>query len=119
MRVKHLQIAIDGRDVDRLADFWVEALGYVRHGQFEQYRSLVDPDERGPKLILQEVPEGWSAKSRTHIDLHVQDMDGEVARLEKLGAQRIDDDPVREAGTRWVRMRDIEQNEFCVVEDRD
>jgi predicted enzyme related to lactoylglutathione lyase len=115
MKVRHLEIAIDGRDVDRLTAFWAAALGYADHGRYENYRSLVDPDGVGPKLILQQVPEGWSAKSRLHLDLHVEDVESEVARLVALGAARIDAEPIREAGTYWMRMRDVEDNEFCVV----
>jgi predicted enzyme related to lactoylglutathione lyase len=119
VRFHHVEIAIDGQDVDRLADFWSAALGYDNYGKFEQYRSLVDPAREGPKLILQQVPEAWTAKSRVHLDLHAADVDAEVHRLEDLGASRIDAEPVHEAGTHWVRMRDVEGNEFCVVHEHE
>ena len=110
----HLQVVLDAADVDRLATFWASALGYRPYGRFEQYRSLVDPDGVGPKLILQEVPEPRSGKNRMHLDVHVPDVEAEVRRLEGLGAERVDADPIEEAGTIWVRMRDPEGNEFCV-----
>jgi predicted enzyme related to lactoylglutathione lyase len=49
-----------------------------------------------------------------HLDVHVPDVGAEVRRLEGLGAERVDADPIEEAGTIWVRMRDPEGNEFCV-----
>jgi hypothetical protein len=36
------------------------------------------------------------------------------ARVQALGARRIDEGVQRFAGTQWVRMSDPEQNEFCV-----
>jgi predicted enzyme related to lactoylglutathione lyase len=119
VRVSHVEVAIDGVDVDQLAAFWAAALGYDHHGTFEQYRSLTDPDGRGPKLIVQQVPEGRSTKNRVHLDLHVPDVESEVNRLVSLGATRLDVEPIREAGTYWIRMLDPDGNEFCVVHEND
>ena len=52
-------------------------------------------------------------KNRVHLDLRPADQALEVARLEALGAQRVDvgqDDSVT-----WVVMADPEGNEFCVL----
>ena len=114
MAFSYLQIAFDAADVDRLADFWAAALGYERFGSFAQYRSLVDPSGRGPKLIVQQVPEVKAAKNRMHLDIHVADVEGEVLRLIELGAHRIDQAAIQEAGTSWVRMADPDGNEFCL-----
>ena len=110
----HVEVVLDAADVDRLAAFWAPALGYRPYGRFEQYRSLVDPDGVGPKLILQQVPEPRAGKNRMHLDVHVPDVDAEVGRLEGLGARRLDRVPIAAAGTVWVRMHDPEGNEFCV-----
>lgn len=110
----HLEVVLDATDVDRLATFWGAALGYVPHGSWHQYRSLVDPDGVAPKLILQQVPEPRSGKNRMHLDVHAVDVAGEVDRLVGLGAERVDAQPLQEAGTVWVRMRDPEGNDFCV-----
>jgi predicted enzyme related to lactoylglutathione lyase len=110
----HLEIVIDASDVDRLAAFWAAALGYLPFGRFEQYRSLVDPEGRGPKVILQQVPESKLAKNRMHLDVHAADVAAEVERLVGLGGRRLDHDPIDEAGTSWVRMQDPDGNEFCV-----
>jgi len=53
-------------------------------------------------------------KNRMHLDIVADDIEGEVERLEGLGAARVDDDVQSFGGTRWVRMSDPEQNEFCV-----
>jgi predicted enzyme related to lactoylglutathione lyase len=49
-----------------------------------------------------------------HVDMVVDDIEAEVRRLLALGARRIDEDVQNFGGTRWVRMSDPEQNEFCV-----
>jgi len=49
-----------------------------------------------------------------HLDIIVDDVEAEVYRLRELGAHRIDDGVQSFGGTRWVRMSDPEQNEFCV-----
>jgi glyoxalase superfamily protein len=48
-------------------------------------------------------------KNLLHIDLRPTDQGAEVARLEALGACRVDIDPS------WVVMADPEGNEFCVL----
>jgi predicted enzyme related to lactoylglutathione lyase len=49
-----------------------------------------------------------------HVDIVVDDIEAEVHRLQVLGARRIDEGVQSFGGTRWVRMSDPEQNEFCV-----
>ncbi len=110
----HVEVVIDVEDAERAADFWAAALGYRRHGSWEQYRSLVDPDGTGPKLIVQQVAEPRAGKNRVHLDVHAADVEAEVHRLVALGAERLDLDPIQEAGTAWVRMRDPDGNDFCV-----
>jgi Glyoxalase-like domain len=110
----HLEIVIDAVDADRLAGFWAAALRYSPHGSAGQYRSLVDPAGAGPKVIVQQVPEGKAAKNRMHLDLHAGDVMAEVERLIGLGATRLDAAAIDEAGTSWVRMTDPDGNEFCV-----
>jgi predicted enzyme related to lactoylglutathione lyase len=117
MTVRPIHVVIDARDVDALRDFWIDALGYVKHGEFEQYRSAVPAEgAAGPKFIFQQVPEGRApGKNRLHIDIEVgDDLGAECERLVALGATRISEEIV-DAGTRWIVMADPEQNEFCLV----
>src|SRR6202008_3734250 len=76
----HLEVVVDVADADRAVRFWAAALGYQPFGSFDQYRSLVDPDGVGPKLVLQQVDDAKTGKNRVHLDLHVADVEAEVAR---------------------------------------
>ena len=110
-----IDVVLDCVDAERLADFWVDALGYRRFGVAGNYRSIVPPDgQSGPKLILQEVPEPRIGKNRMHLDLVVGDIRAEAARLEALGAVREAAEAIAEHETEWIVMADPEGNEFCV-----
>ena len=111
----HIAVVLDCADPEGLAQFWAEALGYRRQPLQEPYLMLL-PVQRGagPQLALQRVPEPKVGKNRMHIDLHVEDVEGEVARLVALGATRRSGALV-EVGFRWVVLTDPEGNEFCVV----
>ena len=108
-------LVLDCHDPEALARFWREALGYATIGSAGTYVLLMDGDNAGPKLLLQQVPEPRPAKNRMHLDIDTRDVDGEVRRLEELGARRLEDARV-EHGTRWVVMADPEGNEFCVCD---
>jgi hypothetical protein len=108
----NIDIVIDCADPVRLAEFWAEALGYTKVGAFDQYFLLVSPVAGLPPVALQGVPEPKTAKTRVHFDLRVDDVEAEAARLEALGARRIDIGQGDEV--HWVAMADPEGNEFCV-----
>ena len=118
-----IEVTIDCNDLNKMFDFWQEALSYVpeandlaRYDQSNRkYLSLIDPSNKSVKIILQQVDEIKTLKDRIHLDLHCLDIECEVERLEKLGATRIDQIPIQEQGTKWIRMFDVENNEFCVV----
>jgi predicted enzyme related to lactoylglutathione lyase len=75
---------------------------------------LVPKEGSASPLLLRRVPEPKTVKNRMHLDVIVDDIETEVSRLEALGARRIDQDVQNLGGTRWVRLSDPEQNEFCV-----
>lgn len=114
--LRPLELVIDCEDPDRAADFWCAALGYRRHGAADNYRSIVDPDKVGPKIILQGVPEPKTVKNRVHLDIQADDIEAEAARLEALGAIRLEADPVVEHGVAWILMTDPDGNELCVCQ---
>ena len=60
-------------------------------------------------LLLQRLGDG---APRVHLDIHTDDLDAEVARLERLGAQRI------QMVNFWWVMRDPAGLPFCVLPDR-
>ena len=109
-------LVLDCADPHRLATFWTEALGYSKAGSAGSYVVLVAPDGDSPKLLLQAVTEPKTAKNRMHLDIEIPDVDAEVARLEALGARRLEPEVRTEHGTHWVVMADPEGNEFCVCD---
>jgi hypothetical protein len=113
-----LEVTLDCIDPGRLAEFWTAALDYVQVSADDPYISL-GPRGGGPgiPLVLQRVSEPKTAKLRMHLDLYPDDVAAEVTRLGALGAIRVGEH--REAGERWVLMRDPEGNEFCVCEEID
>ncbi|MEX5269717.1 VOC family protein [Kocuria sabuli] len=110
-------IAVDCRDPESLARFWCDALGYVVHGEAEGYVGIAPAEGAGPRLDFLLVPEPRTVKNRLHLDLRAADtdQDGEVARLESLGARRADVGQGPEVT--WVVLADPEGNEFCVLAD--
>ena len=105
---------LDCNDPDTLAGFWTEALHYERGPDSGSYVVLMPGDTGGPMLILQRVDEPKVGKNRMHLDIHTHDLEGELGRLETLGARRLSSEPTEEAGFCWVVLADPEGNEFCV-----
>jgi predicted enzyme related to lactoylglutathione lyase len=111
-----LALVLDCADPEVLGTFWAGALGYVVLGGAGNYTLLTPDGRQGPNLLLQRVPEDKSVKNRMHLDIHTTDVPGEAARLEALGARRLEAEPRAEFGTTWVQMADPEGNEFCVCD---
>ena len=129
-----VQVTFDCADPARLAAFWASALGYVvqppppgydswpafltemgvPESEWNSRSAVVDPDEKGPRLFFQRVPEPKSVKNRVHLDVNVggDRVDDEVARLTGEGASVVGE--ASDMGERWVVMADPEGNEFCV-----
>lgn len=66
------------------------------------------------RILLQLVPEGKACKSRMHLDIESDDVEGEVERLVKLGAKRLRH--VEERGFAFWVLVDPFDNEFCVLQ---
>jgi len=109
-------VVVDCNDLERMAGFWAATLGYERLESAGAYEVLASADSREPRVLLQRVPEPRVGKNRLHLDLHVEDLESEVARVVSLGASRLDREPIVEVGSRWVRLADPEGNEFCIVD---
>jgi len=110
-------LVLDCNDPAALATFWGGALDYVNVGSVDNYVLLLPNGEPGPKLLLQQVPEGKAGKNRMHLDIDVADIEAEASRLEALGARRVASEPMAEHGHSWILMADPEGNEFCVCDD--
>jgi predicted enzyme related to lactoylglutathione lyase len=95
-------------DLGAAADFWSRALGMPRHpmptAEPDQYVRRVDP-AGAIDVEVQKVDH----PSRVHLDIETDDVEEEVARLEALGARRVE-----QVQTWWVMEAPTGQR-FCVV----
>lgn len=106
-RSKLSTFVIDCRtdDLDAAAAFWSAALGRrVKAHEDDRYRDLSAALSE-PILMVQRVDH----ESRIHLDIEADDIDAEVARLEKLGAKRL------EKIRTWTVMQAPTGQRFCVV----
>lgn len=139
-----IQIVFDAADPVKLASFWKLALGYgyepppqgyatweefghaigLPEEEFGDRASLIDPEDAGPRIYFQRVPEGKTAKNRVHLDVRVAGrevrgderqrlVEEQVTRLTAAGAKEAW--RVSGPGGGCVVMRDPEGNEFCVA----
>ena len=97
--------------VDDLAphlEFWSKALGkpVAKADEDGDGRyAVLETDTDEPILLLQKV----GHDSRIHLDIETDDIDAEVARLEELGAKKV------EFCKRWWVMEAPSGHRFCVV----
>jgi predicted enzyme related to lactoylglutathione lyase len=101
-------IDCDTADLEGAARFWSAALGLGLRPAADpaevRYRTLATaPDQ--PHIEVQQVGHA----SRVHLDIEADDIEAEVARLERLGAKRVG--PVRT----WYVMEAPTGQRFCVV----
>ena len=109
-----VELVLDSKEPETLAGFWRQALGYRPLYVDANLAVLVPEQGNGSPLVLQAVPEPKTGKNRMHLDIVADDIEDEVQRLQELGARRVDQGVQSFGGTRWVRMSDPEQQEFCV-----
>ena len=117
----HVELTLDVNDPEQMIAFWSQILGYVveDEGRFDTdidrvYWSLVDPAGRGPRLVIQRVPEPVTAKARVHIDVHVPDIEAAVESSSRIGAKRqgvVHEEPLNF----FQVLTDPEGNEFCFI----
>jgi predicted enzyme related to lactoylglutathione lyase len=113
-------ITIDAENPKRLADFWAAALDWkiTYEDEIEVSIELLDGSPevgRIPDILFIKVPDKKVVKNRLHFDLRPVDQLAEVARLEALGAKKVEIGQSEDPGTSWVVMADPEGNEFCVL----
>jgi predicted enzyme related to lactoylglutathione lyase len=107
-RINGILIDCNVDDIQAAAQFWAGALGRT-----------VDPSHpgtRGNYVMLETPPDEISVQiqrvdheSRVHIDIETDDIEAEVARLQKLGAT------VHKRLERWVVMQAPSGQRFCIV----
>ena len=95
-------------DLATATEFWSKVFGRPvasadQDGDGKYAELKTDADE--PFLLLQRVDH----EPRIHLDIETDDIDAEVARLEALGAKRV------EFVKRWWVMQAPTGHRFCVV----
>ncbi|PWD51346.1 glyoxalase [Serinibacter arcticus] len=131
MALRWYSTVIESTRPRELAAWWREALGWDEVYAARDEVVLVPPwaRELSEQLPFHRVPPGLvfvlvehekTSKDRLHLDFapHTgDDRDAEIARLEELGATRVDvgqgDDVT------WTVLADIDGNEFCVLSSRE
>ena len=106
-RLSKIVIDVPPAEHDRELAFWSSATGqHLAQGHhFPEYHgAALYGQEFG--LLIQRLNHG---QGRIHLDIHTDDLEAEVARLEELGAERVE--KVRS----WWIMRDPAALLFCVV----
>ena len=108
-------LCLDAGDHQALADWWCEAMGYVRRDVLKPEEGwtrpaewpvpIADPTGSGPDIWIVPVPEKKTLKNRMHLDVI-----GDTEQLVALGAT-----VVRRQGDdiEWDVLADPEGNEFC------
>ena len=118
MTIRIQCFCIDAIDPAAQARWWADALGWrvTEEGADE---SVVEPpagspeDGVAPDLLFLRAPASKATKNRLHFDLRPADQVAEVARLESLGARRVDVGQGDDVS--WVVLADPEGNELCVL----
>jgi catechol 2,3-dioxygenase-like lactoylglutathione lyase family enzyme len=113
LRIGSIVLRVD--DLQRQAEFWEAALGYVRGIERSDFVLLRPEDGGGSNLALDRVRSALQIPPRLHIDLYADDQAGEVERLIALGATEVHWDK-RPPDADYVILADPEGNRFCVVD---
>jgi hypothetical protein len=144
MTIRQVQVTFDCADPAALSEFWRDTLGYsdetppppfttwdealdswgVPADRRNDYGAVSDPDNVGPRLFFQKVPEGKTVKNRVHLDVRAAPglqgdermaaLEAEADRLVALGATRLQRHEPGGAGAGHIIMQDPEGNEFCL-----
>ncbi|MEO5901662.1 MAG: VOC family protein [Ilumatobacteraceae bacterium] len=123
MPLRISEICINCADPDAMAAFWCAAIGYHETERDEEGVAIAGAPN-APVIRLAPVadvaPRVEHGHTPLHLDLSPAGLDGtgqdaEVARLEALGARRID---IGQGTPTWVVMADPEGNGFCVLRRR-
>lgn len=115
MASKWWSVVVDCADPHAQARWWAQVLDFAVVFESETEVAVAAGTEQWPGFVFVRVPEGKAVKNRLHIDLNPDDQAAEVARLEGLGARRVD---VGQKDAGWVVLADPEGNEFCVLSAR-
>jgi hypothetical protein len=106
-RLSQIVIDVPPDGHDRELAFWSAALGQrlTQGDNFPEYHGAALHGQ-GIGLLIQRLGHG---PGRMHLDIHTDDVAAEVARLEELGAERV------QLVHSWWIMRDPAGLLFCVI----
>lgn len=115
MPVRISSVCIDAVNPRPVASFWAAVLGWEVAEEDEEGISLAPPTSDLPTLDILRVPAPKGVKNRLHIDLRADGttFESELARLQDLGARRVDIGQGRDVT--WVVLADPDGNEFCLL----
>ena len=104
-------VVINCEDIERMTEFWVDALGLTPGPLTEEGRFRVLGGDR-VNLSLQVAQSPIVGRNEVHLDLYTDDDAAQVDRLVGLGATvvRQNADP----NDTYTVMEDPEGNAFCV-----
>jgi hypothetical protein len=108
-------ITIDCLDPGRLAAFWGALLGREEAPSLPGWRQLGRRGEAALRINFQPVPEPKQGKTRTHIDVTVDDVEAGIRSVRSLGGHATGERHDYDEGV-VVVMADPEGNEFCLVQ---
>lgn len=100
-------IDVPSAEHDRELAFWSAAIGQqlTQGDRYPEYHgAALHGQDVG--LLIQRLGDG---PGRVHLDIHTDDLAAEVARLEELGAERV------QLVNAWWILRDPAGLQFCVV----
>ena len=107
-RLVTVVIDVPAGDHDRELSFWEAALGQpLPQFDYPEYHGVALHGQDF-WLLIQRLGDG---AARLHVDIHTDDVAAEVDRLERLGAERV-----QQAHSWWI-MRDPAGLSFCVIPD--
>jgi hypothetical protein len=118
MNIRIQCLCVDAAEPKKIASFWEAALGWRRTFDDDDQVCIEPPegspeDGVAPDILFLRVPEAKAVKNRLHLDLRPADQAAEVARLEALGARRVDVGQGPDVS--WVVLADPDGNEFDVL----
>ena len=114
-------IVLTVEDIERAAQFWRGALGYVNRSEPSDDWLILDPPGKadwaspGASVALSVTGYPQHYPPRIHLDLYAEHQAAEIERLLALGAREVDWHAYPQDAD-WVVLEDTEGNRFCVVQ---
>ena len=110
-------VTFDAREPRAIAAFWEQALGWERTYDADDEVALEPSEGDGVEhgvagIVFVQTPDDKVVKNRLHLDIRPDDQSAEVARLEALGARRVD---IGQGDVTWIVLADPDGNEFCIL----